>query len=545
MSSRQTSSSAHPAAFIAFVLVAIIVLAAPVSAGTSPLAIVYAPLSDAFEADRQSRSSGKAEPYLGVSPLDLSHLQEADYSSFLARTSRGADLPRQYDLRRYGWTTPAKVQSYNNCWAYSACASLESTYLRQTGTALDLSETHLAWFSANGTPSFTRTFYTGGYDNIAVAMLARWSGVVLERDAPEGQQPGGSADSYSNRLHLENAFFLGLQFNSEFLRPTQEVMKRLVHEYGGVSVGICMASEGGSGKFYEAANNAWYYNGTRTRPDHAVLLVGWDDDYPRSNFRADNRPASDGAWLARNHRGTDFGDQGFFWVSYEDVSFGDGTAYLAGEAGNFDRNYGYDELGWCRSFGDGGSESVWLANVFTSGPSKESLEAVSFYTTASGAEYEIAIYTDLSDRAVPSSGAVVSSQRGDCDFAGYHTIRLASPVTLPAGSVFSVVLEMTTPGYRYPGAAEQVVAGYSDNATAKAGESFISSDGHDWRDAKVEMNANVCVRAFTSLGNDPDPDPDPDPGTSGGGGGCGATGPLALLSIVAMWGLGVWGRKGR
>ena len=497
--------------------------------------VAFAPLSEAFLQTRAGRANEAESSYYGVSHLDLSHLANADYSKFLSRSPRGAALPSRYDLRTYGWTTPAKMQSYSNCWAYSACASLESTYLRAQGTPLDLSETHLSWFSANAAPSFTRTFYTGGYDNIAVAMFARWSGAVLECDAPQDAIPTGNADSYPNRLHLENAFFLGLQFQTEFQRPTREVMKRLVYEYGGISAGICMASEGGTSRFYNEANHAWYYNGARTRPDHAVMIAGWDDDYPASSFRADNRPKGNGAWLAKNHRSPSFGDGGFFWVSYEDVSIGDGTVYLAGEAGNFDRNYGHDELGWCHSFGENGSDTIWLANVFTAGRTQnteEKLEAVSLYATANNAEYEILIYTNLSNPADPSSGTAAASQRGGCDFAGYHTIRLANPVVLPAGKAFAVAVRMTTPGYGYPGAVETAVAGYSDNAAAKAGESFISTDGHTWRDAKAAMEANVCVRAFTTLAETPDPDPDPDPDGSGGGG-C-AAGCLSLLGILSI-----------
>ena len=536
------------AAFIVFFACLVSVfLSCPLAALASTSGIAFAPLSETFlseRAERENRTDEVRDSYYGVSHLDLSHLANADYSKFLSRSasSRGAGLPSRYDLRTYGWTTPAKTQSYNNCWGYSACASLESTHLRATGTALDLSETHLSWFSANGTPSFTRTYYTGGYDNIAVAMLARWSGAVLERDAPEGTIPVGDADDYTNRLHLENAFFLGLQFQAEFQRPTLEVMKQLVYEYGGISAGICMASEGGSARFYDSTNHAWYYNGTRTRPDHAVMIAGWDDDYPASNFRADNRPKGNGAWLAKNHRSPSFGDGGFFWVSYEDVSIGDGTAYVAGETDNFDKNYGYDELGWCYSFGENASETIWLANVFTSGIKEEKLDAVSFYTTANNAEYEVTIYTELSDATDPSSGKVATSQRGDCDFAGYHTVRLASPVTLPTGSAFAVSVRMTTPGYAYPGAVEKAVAGYSDNATARVGESFISSDGHTWRDAKMEMEANVCVRAFTTLTGGVTPDPDPTPDGDSGGGGCDA-GLLSWLGIVSMLGSALVCRK--
>lgn len=39
---------------------------------------------------------------------------------------------------------------------------------------------------------------------------------------------------------------------------------------------------------------------------HAIVLVGWDD--------------AKAAWLARNSWGAGFGDQGYFWVAYDDAS---------------------------------------------------------------------------------------------------------------------------------------------------------------------------------------------------------------------------------
>ena len=62
--------------------------------------------------------------------------------------------------------------------------------------------------------------------------------------------------------------------------------------------------------------------------NHAVALVGWDDAYPRGNFR--DPPPGDGAWLAKNSWVEDWGDGG----SRNHIMFGDfaGWAYqyLAG-----------------------------------------------------------------------------------------------------------------------------------------------------------------------------------------------------------------------
>ena len=52
--------------------------------------------------------------------------------------------------------------------------------------------------------------------------------------------------------------------------------------------------------------------------NHAVSIIGWDDNFSKDNFPLNNRPNSDGAYLAVNSWGKQWGDNGCFWISYED-----------------------------------------------------------------------------------------------------------------------------------------------------------------------------------------------------------------------------------
>jgi C1A family cysteine protease len=500
----------------------------------APLAAEFMEYQREISSPSAQRGGGTGDTYgpggYIPSPIDLSHIRNAEYPSL----KRGAaDLPRRFDLRGNGGVTPAGDQAgYNICWAYTSIGSLESTYLRSTGTTLDLSELHIASAAFNDSQPFDGAIRDGGYDNHSVAVLARWAGPVLQSAMPAGGMPSEPASTYHDRLHLENAYFMAFQFAEEFDRSTDDVRKSLIYERGGISVGLKVDVASENSPSYNRETSAGYFNGQDTRANHAVLLVGWDDDFPRTNFRAEKMPKNDGAWLAKNSWGREFGDNGFFWISYEDRGVGDGTVYLAGESDNYDVNYGYDHLGWCNSIGNEiESDTAWMANIFKSSSYRETLEAVSFYTTSNGAKYEIYVYTDLTDSLDPRSGRQAARiQAGTEDFAGYHTVKLGETVNLPANTTFSVVVKMTTPGFRFPLPVETKVQGYSSKAVIERGVSFCSFDGTSWEDMSLDDDeSNVCLRAFTSStgpsvpGGSVTPSPD-DPSFGGSSGGSGSGG---------------------
>ena len=56
------------------------------------------------------------------------------------------------------------------------------------------------------------------------------------------------------------------------------------------------------------------------KPNHDVVMIGWDDNYPKENVNVDLE--GDGAFICQNSWGSSCGDNGVFYVSYYDTNVG-------------------------------------------------------------------------------------------------------------------------------------------------------------------------------------------------------------------------------
>ena len=548
-----------------------------------------APLAPEFLESRGRTSAGGAGTTgYRPGPLDLSHI--AGKRVFGRTLSRTATFPVSFDLRSLGRVTPVRDQEMaGTCWAHAALASIESNILTQGGDALSLSPQHLSWFVFKTPTGFTteqryfdddpaqpyapnqNVFQQGGWDWQAVAALARWVGPVAEEECPYGPFPSSPAEISPDRLptgsetvlrHLHNAYYLGGPYEplglQQFDLPAHEAfvenVKTALQTYGGVVLVYDALAQ-----YMNASKDAFYHpagQGT-IEANHAVLLVGWDDAYPKERMLvsgddgAGYTPPADGAWIFKNSWGTDVGDAGYYRISYYSSVLWSGTAYVTEATGNYDAVYDHDSLGWVNGHGYPGSDTAFFANVFTAGtPSSplsktaatggataESLKAVSFYAGAPDTEYAIRVYRGGST-GDPESGTLVSGPKvGVLDAPGYHTIALDSAPTLSAGERFTVVVRLRTPGYLYPIPVEYALTGYSDAATASADEGYISANGTTWEDASLYRNGSmsVCLKAFTKTVATT---PTATQGDKGSGGGCSTAAsfaPLALLLFVPLF----------
>lgn len=350
---------------------------------------------------------------------------------------------------------------------------------------------------------------------VATSYLASWKGPVNETD--DTPFPNViSQQGLTAKKHIQKVIFLpernrNVQRDNIFIN----YVKNVITDYGGVSTSMLWDSDTyinpldsiyHSTKYYNADTHSYYYSGNNPSTSHSVLIVGWNDDYPASNFNAANMPPGNGAFIIKNSYGTGFGDNGYCYVSYYDKNLGtQRSAVFTAESNRmYDYLYEYDKYGLVDLYGFDVSDknTAWFANVFDVTSGTGGLAAVSFYTWVPNATYEVQIHKNPNSGPINTNG-YASRITGTLPNAGYHTIPLNNWVLVQNGDRFSAVVKLTTPGWDKPVPLEcpdpdGMDATYtSANVTASPGQSWARSDSGTWQDmTSLRSNANVCLKAF-------------------------------------------------
>jgi len=404
-------------------------------------------------------------------------------------------LPEQYSSIEY--QTSVKDQHIDGpCWAFATLSVLESYLLRNNRGYYDFSERNMM-----NNHGYDLDYDQGGNFSIASAYLTSWKGPVFEEDDYPYYEPDSNTVGYKEenvRMHVQGIYWIPPLPSGENRKLADlDEIKQAVMQYGAVGTTIYWHED-----YYDANNFSYYYDGEES-PNHEVVIVGWNDNYNWNNFNSSIQ--KNGAFIVKNSWGEDFGDNGYFYISYYDVSLGRENWCFTNveDVNNYDNIYQYDPFGPVTMLGTNNSDySAWFANVFTlDSDNDEFLEAVSFYTSVAECPYEIYINPSFSGDSIQGLNKV---KNGTIANPGYHTIKLNSPVRIKKNEKFVVAIKLITPGDRYQVFVEKPFQ-YLSNATASRNQSYLSIDGNDWIDLTSLRigdnsfeNANVCLKAFTT-----------------------------------------------
>ena len=393
-------------------------------------------------------------------------------------TEEQAPLPSCYDLRDIQKAPEVKDQgTLGTCWAVAASSALESEL--RPAEELVFSADHMSLLN-----SFSREQSDGGDYTMIMAYLAGWQGPVLEKDDPYGD--GISNKELSPIRHVQEMQILD--------EKDYEAIKKAVYQYGAVQSSLYMDMKNAfsSSVYYNQLNMSYYYPGEE-KANHDMIIIGWDDAYPAENFNLHTE--KDGAFICQNSWGTEFGENGVFYVSYEDGNIGKNTIVYTDiqEIDNYSNIYQTDLCGWVGQIGYGDG-ICYFANIFQA-KQDEILEAVGIYAVGPDTEYSITVMDGEKDL----SNALLENTRaeGKIENAGYYTISLNEPVKMEAKKKYAVVVKVQTPGENYPVATEYAADEATRNVTISDGDGYISHNGAKWTGTETEYGCNVCMKLYT------------------------------------------------
>ena len=378
-------------------------------------------------------------------------------------------LPSRYDSRDWGWVSPVRAQGWmGSCWTFGMTGALESALLKATGLRIDLSENNMQNTMLKYSIYGDLELVEGGLNTVAASYLLSWLGAFTQDlDSYDEMGKISPVITTTQDIHVQDVIFIA---NDEV--PNGTKLKEAIMKYGSINVNYYGQSQYDEVSLYYNTETYAQYVDVPTKQNHAVTVVGWDDNFPKEKFLA--TPPGDGAWIVKNSWGHEWGENGYLYVSYYDQSFvqcgpdelnGHATAVILENTVPYNKNYQY-VVTWDGGFLPG-AETVSYMNVFEA-LDDDLIAGVGTFFQEGDDNYTVEIYVN---------DELKITQNGVTPYMGYHTIKLNEYIPVKEGDVFKAVI--TTKNIPFM-RLDTMRTHYTSNI------SFVSIDGAPWMDSYSE-----------------------------------------------------------
>ena len=417
-------------------------------------------------------------------------------------------LPSSYDTRNYSHKPAVKnQQNTGGCWAFATTTALETYGKKKLNINYTYSTRHIEYTSTRNFLNnqinefgYNRNPGEGGNYFMSSSYLANSRGPIAESSMPfENNENTINISSIQNKNNLVDVNGMAVIYGTDGDKcTTSEIdeIKELIYEYGAVASTTYMTT---SSSYYNSSTAAFYYNGV-SNVNHAITIIGWDDNYSRTNFSSSRRPSSNGAWIVQNSYGTSFGKSGYYYISYEDVHICDFYMAITDVDNDLDDNsYILDKLGYNSYMGYGSTTDSYTQaygmNVFTKNNNKnELLKEITFGTNGSGT---YTIYFKEGNAGSESYTKMTEIGSGSMSYPGYVTHKLDNPILLDKDlKEYSIAVFYDMDSSIRPVPVSSPSGTKYSYVTIGANTSFISLYGSTWTDL-APRNTIVSIKAFT------------------------------------------------
>ena len=392
--------------------------------------------------------------------------------TLINNTINVSSIPSRFDLRDWGWITPVKNQGrMGSCWTFAFAEALETALLKATGIRYDISENYMQNLQIRYSDFGNLLSDEGGFNYGALANAASWLSVGEEEDEYDEVGKLSVFIDSVNKIRLHDVYFI-MPDATDYVGD----VKKAILNYGAVS--ITYASSNGA-PYYNVKTSAQYINESLP-PNHGIAIIGWDDNYSADNFLI--TPPGNGAWIVKNSGGSEWGDEGYFYLSYYEKSIFNPdsdtgiiypfTACIFSNVIDYHVNYQTDLAGLY----DFDGNYTQYSNEFTA-EYDDMIAGVGTYFNQSGINYSFDIYVN---------NKLAHSQSGASEFAGYRTIVLSKYIPVKVNDTFKVVFKSNALPYEAKSRNHYI-----------HGMSFVSADGIVWKDITLE-NKTVCLKVYTT-----------------------------------------------
>lgn len=426
-----------------------------------------------------------------------------------------SSLKSQFDLRDVISGMKIKNQmSTSQCWAFTTLSSLETnlSLLNDKRYIYDFSERHLEYatsltFNNNekNPIGYNREVGSGGTTLMALAYLTNGTGAIQEEDMPfENNENKINISEIQNKKVCTKVkdwvIFPNFKTDDTESKRTEKInnIKNHIEKYG--SVFACISTGQNFYTYYNMATGAYYVPNAQFG-DHAVSIIGWDDNYAIENFNSSNRPNKPGAFIVRNSWGEQFttdnpNNAGYLFVSYEDSVIGSILTGIVNSENKVwhDEIYQHDKLGM-NSIMSLSTSKVYAANIFDKQSSKE--EFITSISVAIMNEQTCNVYINEKSGNLNKNDLKLVYSGVEPLKPGYHTIELDTPIKITGGK-FAVAVEYTNANGTAKIGVENINTSTYSTESINSNQSYISNNlNGSWIDLK-NSGAIASIKVFTN-----------------------------------------------